>query len=91
MKYTVLVDESSRTAQLIVYGNNFSIASGQSNYEIISLVPSEYRPAQNLFSPVARTQYLSLYLWTDGTVGLSNFYSSTLTNQVASCLIQWEY
>ena len=91
VRYTCLVDESSRTAQLVFYGSGFSIASGQSNYEVSSFIPSEYRPSHNLFSSIGRTQNLLFYLWSNGTVGLSNFHTSTLTNQNASCLLQWEY
>lgn len=91
VRYTCLVDESSRTAQLVFYGSGFSIASGQSNYEVISFIPSQYRPSHNLFSSIGRTQHLLFYLWSNGTVGLSNFHTSTLSNQSASCLLQWEY
>lgn len=90
-QYVLYVDESSKTAQLTFTASDFSIASGLSNYEITSFVPSEYRPAHNLYSNISRTQNLLFYLWNNGTVGLSNFTSSLLNNQNASCLLQWEY
>lgn len=90
-KYVLYVDGSSRTAQLTFTASGFSIASGLSNYEITSFVPSEYRPVQNMYSSISRTQNILFYLWNNGTVGLANFTSSTLTNQNASCLIRWEY
>ena len=90
-KYVLYVDGSSRTDQLTFTASGFSISSGLSNYEINSFVPSEYRPVQNLYSSIGRTQHILFYLWNNGTVGLANFTSSTLTNQNASCLIRWEY
>lgn len=90
-EYVLYVDGSSRTAQLTFNASGFSISSGLSNYVITSFVPSEYRPVQDMYSKIARVQSLLFYLWSDGTVGLANFNSSTLTNQVGSCLLQWEY
>ena len=90
--YTLYVDGYTRTAQLKVHSNNnFSISTGQANYEITDLIPSEYRPKANMFQFVSRSQYLSAYVWSNGYVGISNFYGSGLSDQSANCLFEWEY
>lgn len=89
--YTVYVDESKRNCQLTATGSNFSIANGQENYQLTNVIPSTYRPQRNLFSFVSRSQYLFIYCWVNGTVGLVNWQGSSLSNQQCDCLIQWSY
>ena len=89
--YTLYVDESTRTAQLRVSGSDFSIQSGNENYTSSSFIPSSYRPAQNIFSFVQRSQYIFLYAWSNGNCGLVNWNSSTLTGQQCSVLVEWHY
>ena len=68
-----------------------SIASGQANYENVGWIPSKYRPQNNLFSSIVRSAQLLWYVWTNGTMGVSNFNNSTLNNQIGDAMIVYSY
>ena len=89
--YTLYVDEGKRTAQLTATGSNFSIANGNENYASSGFIPSDYRPSNNLFSFISRSQYLFLYLWSNGNIGLVNWNGSTLNSQNCDVLVEWTY
>ena len=91
LKYTLYVDGASRTAQFEIKGTGKDIAVGQANYEQSGWVPSNYRPKNNLFTFISRNQHIYLYLWNNGTVGLTNWASSMQSNQEFQAVIQWEY
>lgn len=89
--YTVYVDESKRICQLTAGGSNFSIANGQTNYQLTNVIPSNYHPKSNLYNFISRNQYIFLYCWQNGTVGLVNWKGSTESNQQCNALVEWSY
>ena len=68
-----------------------SIASGQSNYALENLIPAKYFPQSNLFSRIARSNQLLWYVWSNGQMGIVNFYNSTLTQQLGDAQITYSY
>lgn len=91
LTYTLYVDETNRHCTLTITGSNISIASGSTNYEVSSFIPLQYRPKGNKFIRLGRTNNILCYMWSNGTVGISNFTSSTLTGQGYNGQIDWNY
>lgn len=89
--YTLYVDEANRHCTLTITGSNISIASGVTNYEISGFVPSDYSPKANKFCRLMRANSFLAYMWTNGTVGISNFNSSSSTGQTMSGQMDWSY
>ena len=89
--YTLYADESIGLCKLILHMDSCSIASGQTNYENAGWIPSKYRPQNNLFSSIVRSPQLLWYVWTNGTMGVSNFNNSTLNNQLGDAMITYSY
>jgi hypothetical protein len=93
-RYVLYVDKARKIAILEVSLEGVNIPSGDSEYELVSFIPSEYRPplTLNIFSHIGRNSNLILYIWgSGGTVGIANKSSSTLTNISSSTMVQWSY
>lgn len=91
-RYNLYADKGRKIAMLVVDFIEMSIDSGDSNYEIVSFVPVEYRPFANIFSLISRNNNLILYIWASGgTVGIANKTSSTIPSFTIYTCIQWSY
>lgn len=88
--YTLYVDEASNHCTLTINSNGTSCASGNSNYEDTSWIPTGYRPLQNKYTPLMRANTVILYAWSNGTIGIANL-GSHLTNQSFSGQVDWHY
>lgn len=91
LTYTLYVDETNRHCTLTITGSSISIASGGANYEKTNWIPSDYRPKGNKFTMLNRSQYFQFYAWSNGTIGISNFASSTKSGQSFGGEIDWNY
>ena len=91
LTYTLYVDEVNRHCVLTITGSNISIPSGTTNYEVDNFVPSDYRPKATQFCRLMRSNSFLAYMWANGTVGISNFNSSTSTGQTMSGQMDWSY
>ena len=92
LTYTLYVDEINRQCSLTVIGSSIGIASGSTNYEAPNFVPAEYRPKANKFTRLGRSNNMMAYMWgNNGTVGIANMTSSTLSNQTLNGQMDWSY
>ena len=84
--YSLAIDDLTRTARLsFKCGQSRSFPSGESYVQAEGWIPSDYRPATQMFTPVPRTGRLIFYCLTNGEVGIYNTYSSSVsTNSSAS-------
>ena len=91
LTYTLYADETNRHCSLTITGSSISIASGNANYELTGWIPSEYRPKTNKFTMLNRSQYFQFYAWNNGTIGISNFASTTQSGQGFGGELDWNY
>lgn len=91
LTYRLYVDEVNRQCTVTIAGSNISIPSGLANYEVTNFVPTEYQSKGNKFFEVARTNNFRGYMWPSGTIGISNFASTTATGQSFNGEIDWNY
>ena len=76
--YNLYVDKLRRVARVNLSFSSDNVAGGSlSEYEITSFVPSEYCPAHNIIRPATRDGKIYCYIWSGGTIGVSNGTSST--------------
>ena len=88
--YTLFVDESNKHCTLTISSNGTSCGSGSSNYEDTAWIPSTYRPTQNKYTRLMRSNTFLFYAWSNGTIGIANFGSSA-TGQSFSGQVDWHY
>lgn len=91
LTYRLYVDEVNRHCSLTVTGSGISVASGTTNYEVSNFVPSKYTPISGQFSQLGRSNNALAYIWNNGTIGIANLSSSTLTNQSFGGQFDWNY
>lgn len=91
LTYTLYVDEANRHCTVTINGSGISISSGLENYEVTNFVPTEYRSKGNKYFEVARTNNFRGYMWSTGTIGISNFATTTQTGQRFGGEMDWNY
>lgn len=88
--YYLWVDKHRRVVRINIQFDGDNVAGTLSEYEVSSFVPSDYCPANNIIRPVSRDGKIHCYIWSDGTIGISNGTSSTY-NLTSDVDIEYHY
>lgn len=88
--YALYVDESSRTAQVRANRTGVTIPAGNGFEYNDFVIPTKYRPSNNSASLIMRSNQFLNYVFTNGTVGITNV-GSTVTNYALNFIHEWHY
>lgn len=92
LTYTLFVDESNRTAMLSFHStSSMSMGTGTENYVINGFIPTKYRPKNNINVLIGRYSDILMWVWTNGSIGLSNLKGSTLQNYGTDGVAVWNF